>query len=411
MILLAVAWIFVSGVSGPAQSQQADDPYFPIWDEKGKEGYIDSRGKTVITPRFEKVTEFTEGLAAVRVAEKWGYIDRTGTVVIAPRWKEVYPFSDGVAAVVDGVHGYAYTPLPEEGDPYEISLKACGYIDKSGRYVIEASLERKMTQCSPFVEGLAPVCFDPTLKIFFPEFANAGLCGYLNKSGEWVIEPKFHGATQFNDGLALVRSGRYHDKTSNQWLSDFAFIDKAGKSVLELKGYLDAHSFREGLAQVSKRVGRVSFIDRTGRSRIELNATNVGDFNNGSAVAQDPVTNLYGYIGQEGKWVIPPKYKQADSFSEGLAFVCTEPSQCAYINPEGKVITQGRGERFGQGLSRQYLYTRTIGPRPDFRNIYGYMNKAGKYVWVSPGGELFLGQKWWRENYIGPNMPTSFKRP
>ena len=408
MFLLATVWTVV--FSHNARAIQSDEPLFSIWDERGKEGFINADGKTVIAPQFEKVAAFSEGLAAILVGDKWGYIDRTGKIIVTPQWKEVYAFSDGVAAVVAGVHGYSYTPLPEEGDGYEISLKSCGYIDKTGRFVIEPSLERNMSSCPAFVEGLAPVCFDVSLKLFFPEFADAGLCGYLNKSARWIIKPQYENASQFSQDLALVRLRRYYNKTSNMWLNDFAFIDKTGKKVLELKSYLDAHSFHESLAQVSNRVGKVSFIDRTGQSRIELNAINVGDFSNGRAVAQDPITNLYGYIGQDGKWVVPPKYKQAESFSEGLASVCSEPSRCAYINPDGNVIADGGDGPFDRGLALRYLYTRTIGPKPDFRNIYGYMNKQGKYVWVSPGGELFMRQEWWRKNYIGPHMPTSFKR-
>jgi len=60
------------------------------------------------------------------------------------------------------------------------------------------------------------------------------------------------------------------------------------------------------------------------------------------------------------------------------------------------------GREFHGGLARQYLFTRTIGETPTCRNIEGYMNRSGKYVWVSPGGEYIFKPDWWRENYVGP---------
>lgn len=411
LIFVTAVWPSTCTRSRTVRAQQLESPLFAIWDERGKEGFIDANGKTVIAPQFDKVTGFNEGLAAVRVGDKWGYIDRTGKLVITPRWKEVYAFSDGLAAIVDSVHGYSYTPLPEEGDGYSATLKACGYIDKSGRYVIEPSLDRKMTYCPSFQDGIAPVCFDPALKSFFKDFSDAGLCGYLDKTGQWSIKPQFESASYFSDGLALVRVRQYYDAASKIWLNDFAFINKAGKLVFELKRYIEAHPFREGLARVSNRVGNVSFIDTKGQSRFEMSSVSSEDFSQGRAVVQDPMTKLYGYVDQNGKWAISPKYTEAKSFADGLASVCTERHKCGYINLEGILVVESGGVSFRMGLALRHLYTRTIGPTPDFRNIYGYMNRSGKYVWVSPGGENFLGQKWWRENYVGPHMPSSFARP
>src|SRR5256885_2208062 len=52
-------------------------PLFPAPDGSGW-GFIDSRGKNAIAPRFESVLPFSEGLAAVKREGRWGYIDRKG---------------------------------------------------------------------------------------------------------------------------------------------------------------------------------------------------------------------------------------------------------------------------------------------------------------------------------------------
>ncbi len=89
-----------------------------------KYGYIDKTGKIVIEPQFDKVQNFSEGLAAVNTIQKalfnfnqWGYIDRKGNMVIESQFSEVFSFRHGLALVSTGT-GH-------------------GYIDKKGKYVWE----------------------------------------------------------------------------------------------------------------------------------------------------------------------------------------------------------------------------------------------------------------------------------
>ncbi|HEF3474383.1 TPA: WG repeat-containing protein, partial [Campylobacter coli] len=51
-----------------------------------------------------------------------------------------------------------------------------------------------------------------------------GKWGFIDKNGEFVIEPKFDGVGNFSEGLARVElNGKY------------GFIDKSGKIVIEPK--------------------------------------------------------------------------------------------------------------------------------------------------------------------------------
>jgi len=233
----------------------------------------------------------------------------------------------------------------------------------------------------------------------------------MDKTGHWAIKPQFEGVSAFSEGLGLVRLRSFREREFNLALNDFAYVDKSGKTVFELKNYFDAAPFHEGLARVTRRPGKVAFVERTGSVLFELESDNVVDFSGGRAAVLDTKTKTYGYIDRSGKWVIPPKYAAAHPFADGLAIVCSYPDTCVYINPQGTVISGDAEDKYINGLSLQYLHTRTIGPTASFRNIYGYRDKSGKYVWVSPGGEIFFGKKWWRENYKGPHMPTTFSRP
>jgi hypothetical protein len=53
----------------------------------------------IITPRFTRAKDFSEGLARVKVGNDWGYIDATGNMVIDARFARARDFSDGRAKV------------------------------------------------------------------------------------------------------------------------------------------------------------------------------------------------------------------------------------------------------------------------------------------------------------------------
>lgn len=64
-------------------------------------GFRDKDGNLVISPSYPKVQDFNDGLAAVQTTSgKWGYIDKTGKMVIEAKFSsEPSPFSEGYAVV------------------------------------------------------------------------------------------------------------------------------------------------------------------------------------------------------------------------------------------------------------------------------------------------------------------------
>lgn len=82
---------------------------------RGKWGYIDMMGKMLISPEFDDVSGFSEGLGAVKIAGKWGYIDKNGKMSIKPQFDYAHHFSGGLALVWFG--------------------KKMAYIEKNGKVV------------------------------------------------------------------------------------------------------------------------------------------------------------------------------------------------------------------------------------------------------------------------------------
>jgi hypothetical protein len=77
--------------------------------EKDKKlwGFIDKTGKWVIRPSYHDASSFYEGLASVKVNNKYGYIDKQGNFIIKPQFDAAYSFIEGIAKVkVGNKEGY-----------------------------------------------------------------------------------------------------------------------------------------------------------------------------------------------------------------------------------------------------------------------------------------------------------------
>ncbi len=139
--------------------------------------------------------------------------------------------------------------------------------------------------------------------------AKEQLWGYIDRSGEYVVQPQFHDAWNFHEGLAVVKV---------EWAR--GYIDREGKFVVEPK-YQYAGPFRDGKARVM--LDDVwQYIDHEGNTIGEAEPVKMED---DSVPEEMPLPELkgkkFGYADAEGKFVIKPAFVQAKPFSEGLAAV------------------------------------------------------------------------------------------
>ena len=79
---------------------------FPVTDSR-KYGYIDKAGNLKISCQFDFATDFSEGLAHIKIEGRRGFVDEKGNLTIKPQYDKVRDFSNGLAAVkVEGLWGY-----------------------------------------------------------------------------------------------------------------------------------------------------------------------------------------------------------------------------------------------------------------------------------------------------------------
>ncbi|WP_277118539.1 WG repeat-containing protein [Anaerotignum faecicola] len=219
----------------------------------------------------------------------------------------------------------------------------CGYVNTKGEEVIPFSFYT----ADAFSEGLAAVGVE------LSQAEGEIRYGYIDKAGNWVVEPKYRRAFAFQDGLAKVE-----DTDRN-----IGYIDKTGKEVIPLR-YREITDFRNGKAFAQEKSGEVILIDTTGKKlksiitgkymrehgngiisieaeeqvapgRVEYVRLYFDEngrvsekdaewrmrLSEGLAPYQDEKTGKYGYVGEDGTWVIAPTFDFARDFEDGYAVV------------------------------------------------------------------------------------------
>ena len=233
-----------------------------------KYGYIDHRGKYVITPQFDEAFAFSDGFACVGVSNLFGYIDKRGAFIIKPQYRSA------------ATHGF-----PEGLVWVEVDGK-WGCVNEKGETVIGF----KFDEPSSFSEGLAAVTLaNSNAPPNFP-----GSMGYIDKTGALVIAPQFSLAWNFSGGLARVQVG-----------GKMIYINKQGKTVFTILDGFWADEFSEGLANVSIRTNygpeTWGYINQKGDFVIKPQFQLAKPFDHG--LAQVFLNGQEGYIDKSGKFV------------------------------------------------------------------------------------------------------------
>ncbi|MDD5585129.1 MAG: WG repeat-containing protein, partial [Candidatus Omnitrophica bacterium] len=294
--------------------------------DKTKCGYIDASGQIAINLAYDDAGDFSEGFAAVKTGKKWKYINKNGAYLSNNEFDEALPFSEGLACV--GV------------------VRANFYDKQFGGY--------------------------SGTRVAY---------GFIDASGQYVIQPKFLLAESFHDGLSRVNI------PAGDWfgeIEDYIFIDKKEKKVS--KRLKSARSFKDGLALVMAKDQTLGFIDTTGRFVIRFDTKNLF-FPREVTPAR---WTRYGFIDTTGASVIPPSYYSARSFSDGVAYV--DARKRGFVNEKGekviKISSNMLSGDFSQGLAAASVYDPRIK-----KSLYGYIDKTGNFV-IKPqfyGAKKFVG--------------------
>ncbi len=297
--------------------------------------FVNYEGNQIFPPqKLQNVFGYNDGMycvsAMVDGKEKWGYLDSTGKFAIAPKYDKAMLFSEGFAVVYDF--------SSRLGNQIMIS-----FIDKNGSVINKDDLVDALS----FSEGLAFA------------YTRDGKSGYINKTGEFVIDLKDLVGNRFSEGLSVVTNydlnAGFIDNTGNvviplqyesakQFSEGFAPVNKNSKykyinsnGVTVIDGNYDyAHDFKEGRAFIGDLYPKSfmtlwGIIDTGGNLIKDYSYIAVWDFSEGMAAVRDSVA--WGFIDKDGKYIIEPVYSFASSFVDGLAWASKkEEGIFGYIN-------------------------------------------------------------------------------
>lgn len=303
---------------------------------------IVSRGDSVLVPAaFRNADILSEGMMAVETSQGWTYLS-TGQIAAAAKGDESYrkartawsfvsyaglrfdsipygvgAFHDGFAVVgpmghdrlvsrgLDEWAGGTMTAVSAFGEglaavEFQGDSQGVVIIDTAGRRVGRFRHGREM---GSFSSGLAPALNLPATE------REQALWGYVDRSGEWAVPPRYAKAADFSEGMAHVSdvAGEGHRH---------GFVSPSGKLAIPLS-FIWAGDFWNGYAPVCLKRGRCGFIDKTGKPAVKLEHDAAvgamgGLFLVGDAAEGDPGRLIFSYVRKDGRAVWPNAFSLPD---------------------------------------------------------------------------------------------------
>lgn len=202
-------------------------------------------------------------------------------------------------------------------------LSSCGSSDSEeprGDYGCEGQFYSPTESCDLFSSGLLAVSKDDQW-------------GYIDASGETVIDYNYNEASAFYGTTAIVKEDEAYyliDKEGNHVTEghdslrrdpetgDVIYKEGRKYGLMDFDGdkltdasYGAIHDSSEGLFGV-KSNAKSGFIDTQGDIVIERQYGDIGKFSHDLAPAEKD--GAFGYIDKDGQWVIEPSYEEARAF-------------------------------------------------------------------------------------------------
>ncbi len=338
-----------------------------LYKKDGKWGFKNIKDKVIIPAKFDRAFNFSEGLAAVKLNDKWFFIDKTGKISDksfddANSFKGNFAFvkKDEKSFLIDKDYKilkdlkYDYNPLSFQNFSNDYTIiekltKPSILIDKTGKVIIDES--RLYSKIYPVQSGLFR---------FMKNIHGENLFGFINQEGKETILPQYEIATNFYEEIASV-------KTKEGW----TIINKNGKTVFPLKDYqflqiLNAKTLIATLSDGAYKVinlsgdeknifknskikilhdpdlivvrnadSKLKFFDDDGKQIIDDSFDNMKMLKNGCFLLQN--NQKWGYADIKNKIYIKPIYDSLTDFEEETAVAVTKNKKLI-ISTENKVL-------------------------------------------------------------------------
>jgi hypothetical protein len=340
------------------EMQLNDLVLIPI-DEKERIGFADTSGKIRIKPQYDEVSDFFEGLSIVHKGDSVFYVNKENENTMGRIFADALPFHNGIAPVkvkdkwflvdrLGEIKSEAYDEINDMSEELYVVKQNNLYcaIDEYGQKIYPCKFER----LGDFKNGNA-------------YYQSENKYGFITKTG-YVHKPEFDWISDFNKNSIAIY------KLNNK----FGLIRNNGKILLDAKydlvqactddiyilvsnnlyGYYSSNacflseivfdhekernikSYTNGTFLKLVKKKNEALMDLNGKIVLEFNAyQEIGLSSNGPIRVKK--NNKYGYLDKKLATLIQPKYLSATDFEDSVAIVSTKKGY-AVINTKAEQI-------------------------------------------------------------------------
>jgi len=388
-------------------------PAYIIKNNNQKWGYIDKNGTFVIQPSFDGADTFqSNGLAKVYIknADKvnQGIINESGKFILQPIYNYISDFSDGVTIAKSDKYGifneegkiifetnlfiYNFSDGLDTFSQEEGKKTLYGYINKDGEIVIKPQFK----YARDFENGKAIVTtnddknaiidktgkiiktFDYKIDAISQDIAvfydkSKDKYGYIDLSGNILIEAEYTEANIFEDGYAVVNNAE------ESYNKKIGLIDSKGKFIIEPK---------------------YNYIKRIGKGLYAVSFYDEDSFWVDESYCKKALFNI------TGKQLTNFDYYNIAEVKDGLISV-SDTKKTYFINTQGQKITE-LPEIDGYGTLK-IEGDIVVG---NFDNDIIYLSKDGKTIWKSEkvysldNGAKVISKKYRNGRFVLMNYPV-----
>jgi len=342
--------------------------------------FIDYLGNEKIVGEYLSARNFSEGFAYVETINSYLFINENGDTVLTLLKRGDVEYGD-ILSLGDFHDGYAKIEFRN----YRENIDGYAFINNKG--------ELKYTQLAKNESGYKPANLVRDFSEGLAAIKIVDKWGFLDKLGNWVINPVYSDVKDFHNGYAWIKY-----PNTDKW----GLINSSGELIIKPQ-YHTVFDFSEGLALVLEDGGFRKFIDPNNNVVIEfnesysknfkvkdsdymLNFDELNSFYNGLAAViygDHYDAHLY-YINKDGNIVINYRSVKGKGdaaeyvsgftrFSENRAFLYGRWSGCALIDTENNIIMP---------------FQKDIYPTTDFINGIARCVKGKSIVYINLEGKI-----------------------
>jgi len=269
-------------------------------------GYADSTGAIKVTPKYQEVELFKNGVARVMGNNQWGLLDEQGREVVPLQYERIEPFQGQLATVKQE--------------------RKHGAINKAGKLIIPIAFDA----ANPLRDADNKLTNFVLVYNYYPLTAEQQkatrqsyqqLYGLYDAAGKLLAPVKYTSIRSIGNGLVRLSLDNKH-----------TYLNEKGETLIADVSYR-AEKLQDGVAVVVDEAKKYGYMDKAGKLIIPLQYDFAADFNQGYAVVKSK--DKTGLIDKQNKVVVPFEYDAIKAYPEDGVIVAEKGATMGALNLKG----------------------------------------------------------------------------